>query len=167
MFETAIQRVAQKVRAKHLIMKVPLPETELEIFEENNHLDLPGDYRKFLIQVGSGDQGPPAYGFCGFGQWPSDFDQPWPDLSRPFPFTQPWVWEDGDKSEEGTEIDVHCGVLVLGTDGCAQYWALVVRGPDTGKIWMPCDVGIIPLRPAMTFLEWYEAWLDGKRDWWK
>jgi hypothetical protein len=156
--KTAIQRVAKKVGAKHLQMRAPISEADLRTFEQNNRLRLPEDYR---------GQGPPDYGLCGFGELPSDFNQPVPDLSHSFPFTKPWIWEDGDESEEGTTDDVSCGVLILGTDGCAQYWALVVKGPDEGKIWMLCDVGIIPLRPAMTFLEWYEAWLDGKRDWWK
>jgi hypothetical protein len=166
MIESAIQRVAQKVRAKHLHVQPPIPEADLESFEQNNGLNLPEDYRAFLLQVASGGQGPPDYGLCGFGELPSDFNQRVPDLSHAFPFTKPWIWEDGDESEQGTIEDVSRGVIILGTDGCAQYWALVVKGPDEGKIWMLCDVGIAPLRPAMTFLEWYEAWLDGKRDWW-
>jgi SMI1 / KNR4 family (SUKH-1) len=165
--KTAIERVAQKVRAKHLRMKPPISEAELKTFEQSNRLILPKDYREFLLHVANGGQGPPDYGLCGFGEVPSDFNQPRPDLSRPFPFTKLWIWEDGDTSEEGTEDDVNCGVLILGTDGCALYCALVVRGPDEGKIWMIADVGITPLRPPMMFLEWYEAWLDGKRDWWK
>jgi hypothetical protein len=100
------------------------------------------------------------------GEVPADFGSPAPDLSKPFPFTKPWVWEDGEASLEGSREDVERGVIILGTDGCAQYWALVVNGPDFGKVWMLADVGILPLAPGMTFLEWYEAWLDGRRDWW-
>ncbi len=77
-----------------------------------------------------------------------------------------WVWEDGDSSAEGTKTDVTHGIFVLGTDGCGQYWILVANGPASGQIWMLADVGITPLVPSMTFLEWYEAWLDGKRNWW-
>jgi len=89
-----------------------------------------------------------------------------PDLAKPFPFTKRWVWEDGHACPEGRKEDVCCGVLILGTDGCAQYWALVVNGRDLGKVWLLADVGIAPLEPGMTFQAWYEAWLDGKRSWW-
>jgi hypothetical protein len=71
-----------------------------------------------------------------------------------------------DTSSEGEQADAYRGVVILGSDGCAQYWALVVRGPDFGKIWILADVGIQPTIPGMSFTEWYEAWLDGKQDWW-
>ncbi len=47
---------------------------------------------------------------------------------------------------------MYCGVLTLGTDGCGQFWALVVHGPQFGKVWMLADVGITPTVPALTFL---------------
>src|SRR5262249_31592612 len=125
-----IDRICAKARLNGLRFSAPLTETDVATFEKSSDLRLPGDYREFLLQIGNGGDGPPAYGLCALGEVPSDFDAPSPDLSKPFPFTKPWIWEDGDISDEGSNADVNCGVLILGTDGCAQYWALVVRGPD-------------------------------------
>ena len=161
-----IERLQGKVKSRGISLSPPLTEAEVGGFERSNGVSLPPDYREFLLRVGDGGVGPPDYGLCALGKMPSDFDFASPDLSRPFPFTQPWVWEDGDTSSEGERADAYRGVVILGTDGCGQYWALVVSGPDFGKIWMLADVGIQPTTPRMTFTEWFEAWLDGKRDWW-
>lgn len=154
-----------KVKSRGIQLSPLLTDAELTDFEHSNGISLPSDYWDFLLHVGDGGDGPPDYGLCGFGKIPSDFDSALLDLSKPFPFTQPWIWEEGETSPQGEQDDAYCGVLILGTDGCAQYWALVVRGPDFGKIWMLADVGIHPTIPSMTFTEWYEAWLDGKTDW--
>jgi hypothetical protein len=162
----AIERLRKKVESKGIRLSRTLTEAEIADFECANGMSLPPDYREFLLKIGNGGVGPPHYGLCSLGKTPPDFDLKATDLSRPFPFTRPWIWEDGDTSPEGEKLDVYRGVLILGTDGCAQYWALVVRGPDLGKIWMIADVGIAPTIPSMTFTEWYEAWLDGKKEWW-
>jgi hypothetical protein len=140
----------------------PSSKTDLAIFEQERGVELPADYRAYLLQIANGGAGPPAYGMCRLGSLPSDYGLPAPDLSKPFPFTKTWVWEDGETSTEGRQEDTQCGVLILGTDGCAQYWALVVNGPDRGNIWMLADVGITTLVPGLTFSLWFEAWLDGK-----
>jgi hypothetical protein len=161
----AVERVRAKAKIRGIRFSPPLTDTGIADFERRTGVSLPADYREFLSQIGNGGVGPPSYGLCPLGSTPSDFDGSL-DLSKPFPFTKPWIWEDGAVSSEGGQDDVNCGVLIIGTDGCGQYWALVVRGPDCGKIWMLTDVGITPLAPGMSFLEWCEAWLDGKRDWW-
>jgi len=144
----------------------PLAEADIARFERLRGVTLPVEYRAFVQDLGNGGKGPPAYGLCGLGELPSDFNWPAPELSKPFPFTKAWVWEHGDVSAEGTKAEITHGILILGTDGCGQYWALVVNGTASGQVWMLTDVGITPLGPSMTFLEWYEAWLDGKRKWW-
>ena len=161
-----IGRIQEKLKSRGIRLSPTLTEAEVAAFERSNDVSLPSDYREFLLRVGNGGVGPADYGLCALGKTPSDFNFGSSDLSRPFPFTEAWVWEEGDKSSEGEQADAYCGVVILGTDGCGQYWALVVRGPDSGKIWMLTDVGIQPTIPRMTFTEWYEAWLDGKKDWW-
>jgi hypothetical protein len=81
--------------------------------------------------------GPPAYGLLRLGQTPDDMSEeesrPWANpngAGRPFPFTRPWVWEDGEPSDKGTREQLADGTLHLGTDGCAQYWLLVVAAPN-------------------------------------
>lgn len=164
--DPGIQRIVAKAKSAGVKLLVPLSETDLVMFEQERDVELPADYRAYLLQIANGGAGPPEHGICSLGSLPSDYELPEPDLAKPFPFTKSWVWEDGETSPEGQQEDTQCGVLILGTDGCAQYWALVVNGPDRGKIWMLTDVGIMPLVPSMTFSGWFEAWLDGKRDWW-
>jgi SMI1 / KNR4 family (SUKH-1) len=164
--DPAIQRIASKAKNAGVKLLASLSETDLAMFEQERGVELPADYRAYLLQIANGGAGPPEYGLGSLGSLPSDYRLPAPDLSKPFPFTRSWVWEDGETSPEGQQDDTHYGVLILGTDGCAQYWALVVNGPERGKIWMFTDVGIMPLVPGMTFSGWFEAWLDGKRDWW-
>ncbi|HZN37118.1 MAG TPA: SMI1/KNR4 family protein, partial [Pirellulaceae bacterium] len=134
---------------------------------------LPDGYRRFLQHVGNGGSGPPSFGLLRLGQTPNDLraeeSRPWVDgtrVSRPFPFTRPWVWEDGDSSDEGTREQVGDGSIHLGTDGCGQYWLLIISGPERGNVWMLADVGMGPTVPKRDFLQWYEDWLDGVREWW-
>jgi len=160
-----IERLHKKIRERGLSLAPPLVLAEVESFESFANIRLPSDYREFLLKVGNGGSGPPEFGLFPLDQTISNADfvlSP----SMPFPFTKAWVWEEGESSIEGSLDDVHRGVLRLGTDGCGQYWTLVVLGPEHGKIWMQTDVGIQPLNPDMSFTQWYEAWLDGKRDWW-
>jgi hypothetical protein len=159
-----IQRIDQKAKKAGVKLYAPLAESDIVRFEESRGVTLPAEYRAFVQCLGNGGSGPPAYGLCGLGEVLSDFNWPAPDFSKPFPFTKAWVWEDGDVSAEGTKADVTHGILVLGTDGCGQYWTLVVNGPAAGQVWMLTDVGVTPLVPSMTLLQWYEAWLDGKRE---
>ena len=163
---TTTQRIQEKLKRRGIHLSPPLTEAGVADFERSNEVRLPPDYREFLLCVGDRGVGPPDYGLCGLGKTPPDFDFASTDLSRPFPFTLPWTWEDGDTSSEGEQEDACRGVLILGTDGCGFYWALVVRGPESGKIWSLADVGIAPTVPSMTFVEWYESWLDGKKDSW-
>jgi hypothetical protein len=162
----AIQRISAKAKNVGVRLNSVISEAAIFEVEERAGVLLPTDYREFLLYVGNGGDGPPAYGLCSLNKLPPDYTMTLPDCSKPFPFTQAWVWETGETSAEGGQDDARQGILILGTDGCAQYWVLVVNGPDRGKVWMLADVGVTPLFPAMTFLEWYEAWLDGKRDWW-
>jgi len=161
-----IDRIQAKLKNRAIQLSPPVAEADVVEFEKSNGLRLPQDYRDFLLCVGRSGLGPPTCGLCGFGETPTSFDLGRIDLSRPFPFTRPWVWEAEAISDEGGKAEICCGIVVLGTDGCGQFWALIVRGPETGKIWMLTDVGIQPTVPSMTFTDWYEAWLDGRTEWW-
>jgi len=88
-------------------------------------------------------------------------------MKKVYPFTRPWVWEEGSLSAEGTDDQVENGQLYLGTDGCGMDWVLIVTGPDRGNIWFRCGEGITPTSPKRDFLRWFEDWLDGVRNWWE
>ena len=44
--------------------------------------------------------------------------------------------------------------------GDAQSCNIVVTGKQRGKMWFFTDVGIQPCAPEMSFLEWFEYWLE-------
>jgi hypothetical protein len=170
-----IARIAAKIRDRGDIKLFSiLREEELNAFERQHGISLPEGYRDFLLQIGNGASGPPHYGLKQLVQIPPyrtleerKTDVKLPRIFEPFPFTKPWIWEDGDTSDEGTKDQIKDGVLNLGTDGCGQEWSLIVTGRERGNVWMICDVGIHPTKPKRDFLLWFEDWLDGVSNWWE
>jgi len=164
-----IYRIKNKIATKRISLDDCLNEREVENFESRYHIRLPEEYRRFLIEVGDGGDGPPAYGLASL----SETSQTEGDLAfrpdLPFPLAAVWVWEDEitwskELPKPLVPIYFH-GHLYLGTDGCAMDWILVVTGPERGKVWNRADVGAQPCVPARDFLSWYEYWLDGGEDW--
>ena len=162
-----IERIKSKVAAKALDLGVPLAESKIAEFERETGITLPAGYRDFLLHVGNGGDGPPDYGMLPLGL--NGIDAPATEvlanIRQPFPFATHWVWEDDDPLDETRYSTTFHGSINLGTDGCAMYWLLIVKGPQHGQIWNWADVGIQPLAPARDFLSWYEYWLDGGDDW--
>jgi hypothetical protein len=123
-------------------------------FEAEHGVVLPEPYRTFVAEVTDGSyQGPPDYGLVPLAELPDDWGdgRPVRDLSRPFPLTTAWLWEDDeddDRSEEElAELEAAVfghGSVVLGTDGCGMYWHLIVTGPHRGHIWNISGEGAAP-----------------------
>ncbi|MDR6978844.1 hypothetical protein J2X68_005576 [Streptomyces sp. 3330] len=145
-------------------------------FEAEHGVVLPEPYRTFVAEVSGGSsQGPPAYGLLEPAALPSD----WPDdgaerdLAAPFPLTAAWLWEEDEGPWEDPEAVIdqvfRHGSVVLGTDGCAMNWHLVVTGPRRGRIWRVTDVGAMPFDAesghttcAPGFAGWVAHWAAGK-----
>lgn len=175
----------------------PLDEDEVQRFEDEHGITLPGDYREFLLQAGDGGAGP-YYGLYPLREAASLSDEP-SYLARPFPHrfwwngTDPPNWFDlpdthlpapTAESEAAYFAKAHVqGSLRIAHEGCAYYDLLVVSGPERGHVWCDnraSDYGIAPLpypggefrldgdylipangrRQRLSFLEWYEHWLD-------
>jgi SMI1 / KNR4 family (SUKH-1) len=171
--EDRIERVAAKVRARNLGMGKCVSESDLVAFERHYGITLPNEYREFVLRVGNGAPGPPDYGLIklaeppnGKGDYTSHTTEELANMKTTFPFTKPWVWEDGVASDEGIDDQVRDGQLYLGSDGCGMDWALIITGPDRGIVWWFSGEGIQPTSPKRDFLRWFEDWLDGVRDWW-
>lgn len=136
-------------------------------FEAEHGIVVPEPYRTFVAEMTDGSYaGPPDYGLVGLAELPNDWGdgRPQRDLSRPFPLTEAWLWEDDERPEEEIEpilgqVFDH-GSIVLGTDGCGMYWHLVVTGPQRGHIWNICGEGAIPFGAG--FAEWVAHWAAGK-----
>jgi hypothetical protein len=149
----------------------PLSPAEVTAFERRHGIELPAAYRQFLVEVGNGGDGPPAYGLMRLGETPRHlcpaFQRSWgelADVAKPFPFTTAWVWE-GEPDDPGKRATARFGSLNLGDNGCGWYWLLIVTGSERGKVWAYTDVGVCPQEPDRDFLQWVEAWLDGV-SWW-
>ncbi|PQO35600.1 SMI1/KNR4 family protein [Blastopirellula marina] len=169
-----VKRVLEKLTRRGAQLGSVLSEREIESFEEEHHVTLPAAYREFLMFIGNGGDGPPYYGCARLGEaadcMSAHQQTLWttlPDVATSFPFTKPWVWEEGDESVEGTDDQIHHGNIYIGNEGCGQYWLLIVTGPERGNLWQLCGEGIVPTNPRRDFLQWYEGWLDGVEDWWE
>ena len=170
-----IDRLRRKVASYPGSLGPCLPEQEIAAFEAIYRIQLPEDFRLFLLNIGNGGSGPPTYGLNSLAQSvrrepdgpgeTSNTSSLCPEL--PFPLTEAWVWEDEDLEDEDTRLNAvyNHGHLFLGTDGCAMDWILIVAGAERGKIWNRADVGAQPCAPSRDFASWYEYWLDGGQDW--
>jgi hypothetical protein len=169
-FAARISRIKRLLADQGRRMNPCVNEEVIEAFEQRHRIRLPQEYRLFLKEVGNGGKGPPYYGLLPLGEVPRDYDRLFADvlkhLHKPFPLTTYWVWEGEPEAKPELHEAINHGNLVLGTDGCAMYWLLIVTGPERGQIWQRADVGITPCAPRRDFLSWYEYWLEGGEDWW-
>ncbi len=64
--------------------------------------------------------------------------------------------------EEDLEFErLYAGLLTLGHQGCQSYHALVVTGPDAGRVVNVDTEGHKPqFAFEANFMDWYERWLD-------
>ena len=86
--------------------------------------------RRCVAEITDGaTAGPPDYGMVKLGSLPPAWQER--DLTKPFPLTEAWVWEGDERPDEELrpllEPIYNHGSLVLGTDGCLEYWHLIVR----------------------------------------
>ncbi|MGW6737532.1 SMI1/KNR4 family protein [Streptomyces sp. NPDC055013] len=145
-------------------------------FEAEHGIELPEPYRTFVAEIADGSaSGPPEYGLLPLAKLPADWDgdQRDRDLSKPFPLTEAWLWEDDadpdlDTDERLEQVDDH-GSIVLGTDGCAMTWHLIVTGAHRGHVWQVTDVGAVPFGAQFGFTTalpgfagWVRHWASGK-----
>jgi hypothetical protein len=143
-------------------------------FEQRHGVVLPEPYRSFVAEVSDGSKaGPPDYGLVGLEDLPADYgsDGSERDLARPFPLTEPWLWEgDDDEPDEARLQSVFDdGSIVLGTDGCGMNWHLIVTGPHRGHVWMISGEGAMPFGAEFGhttgepgFAGWVRHWAAGE-----
>ncbi|MEM7103375.1 MAG: SMI1/KNR4 family protein [Bacteroidota bacterium] len=164
------------------ILNPPVDETVVTAFEHHFGITLPECYRSFVTQIGSGGIGymnsgaGPFYGIFPFGKH-LDFFGPDPKLSlrlpvKIFPGMAKEEWEElvqiiyadeevPDDVYEKAELNMHGGLLTIGSQGCTYYHALLLNGQHKGKV---VNLDADGYKPIFTheanFLDWYERWLD-------
>jgi hypothetical protein len=162
-------------------------------FEHEHEVELPSDYRDFLLHCGNGGAGP-YYGLFPLGM----FDgagrglEPWSEgdgfagiLSRPFPHHEAWNLPDArfkmpedlaedaeDKWYETLDNEYWAPELTHGAfpichQGCAYRNLLVVSGPERGHIWLDgraSDQGIVPVSDRGGSRVSFSTWYTGWLD---
>lgn len=152
-------------------------------FEKEYNLQLPEDYKAFLLHIGNGgvsyedSAAGPGYGIFPLGKNIDEFvsanaerylkeecklylkmsDEFWMDLNKN-------IEENEDISNADFDLElgkIFSGLLPLGTQGCTYYHALVLNGELRGRV---VNVDIDRQKPFFAFesglLDWYERWLD-------
>lgn len=156
---------------------------EILKFEKEYNLELPEDYKNFLLHIGNGgisyadSSAGPGYGIYPLGKntneliyennelylkenckiHPKMSDQFWSDLNKN-------IDENDAISDEDFYLElgkVFSGLLPVGTQGCTYYYALVLNGEFKGRV---VNVDSDREKPYFVFesnfLDWYERWLD-------
>jgi hypothetical protein len=145
----------------HFRLNAPLVEAEVRAFERQHAIQLPLEYRRFLIELGNGGAGP-YYGVNPLGavDGVDGHMAAWGDfvgsLAEPFAFCQPWndltgrpedTLADSDEEEYERRLaaferrywhpSVMNGAVPICHKGCALRIWLVVSGAEAGNAW--CD----------------------------
>jgi len=151
----------------HYRLNPPIDLRDLAAFEAEFTVELPADYRDFLLRVGNGGAGP-NYGLYSLdgavtdapGHKSRDF------LAAPFRLTTAFNPYSEDASHEDLFGDQWiCGSVILSHQGCGYFDRLVITGPQRGQVWTDGrvgDQGIFPLQ--CDFYEWYDHWLADSLD---
>lgn len=168
-----IQRALQRLRSMRpnapifgadthrFVLNPTLAEAEVLGFERQHRVNLPSDYRKFLIGVGNGGAGP-YYGIFRLGQMDENGGvKPWHEndgfvgvLSEPFLLASDWNNLTGMPSDDLLERDeadyerqldefekrywhasLMNGAIPICHEGCALRIWLVVTGDQAGRLW--------------------------------
>lgn len=160
----------------------PLKEEDVASFESRHAVQLPAEYRKFLLTIANGGVGPVGglerLGEFGGKDW-NELPGLVGDLSTPFPYTDKWNVKPIDGSlpvhQQYEQQDwywdrqhVH-GAIPICDLGCGLRQLLIVAGPERGNIWFDDRAdwqGLYPdendNRKRVSFLEWYSHWAGNK-----
>jgi hypothetical protein len=155
----------------------PLGWATIHAFESEHNILLPEPYRTCIAEIANGCRAGPS--FLGFKPLYLDDHQV---LSKPFPLTEKWIWEDDplpDEDEEETGEDeergravTDYGSIVIGEEGCGEFLHLIVTGEHRGHVWNICGEGAGPFGAPFGstsaepgFGGWVRHWAAGKY-WW-
>jgi hypothetical protein len=146
-------------------MNPPLDRRALRAFEQEHGVEIPADYRAFLLEVGNGGAGP-YYGLFPLERWDdASFDlgndRPADYLSKPSPLEPEMAFdEDWVKKLTRPYEERYGGAIAIGTQGCSYETLLIVSGEYRGSV---CYVDLDDQPPRFRdsdFISWYERWLD-------
>jgi hypothetical protein len=170
------------------LLHPPISERAIKEFEKSYGIILPEEFAKFYSMIGNGGAGPyyglePLYDtiYCDLHyKRKGDYLNP----SEPFPHTDSWnmTFQPTVSAEEEEEYYKQLtafekqyfdpqhrnGAIAVCYFGCGVSINLIVNGHEYGYMWSDdrgSDGGIFPSRELgnsdkISFLDWYELWLD-------
>jgi hypothetical protein len=195
MFDTALVRTLLgelQTAAPGVSLNRPIKERELLAWEREHGVQVPTEYRTFLLEFGNGGAGP------GFGLWPLGKWAPMRDaleaiapslgdLRAAFPHRDAWnlsderinppdfdTLDEEDAWGDARDAEYFAASLVNGAfwichHGCAIYSMLVVTGAERGNVWRDGRgeyTGISPYTTddgkRLSFGDWYLDWLEAE-----
>lgn len=139
----------------------PATEIEVKTFENKIGARLPTGYRAFLLAVGNGGCGP-YYGLYKIEQETLGLvGEPSRVVSALTTYERKKALEFAIKGEFSEHIITFNQLLLIGDQGCTFYHALVMNGEHEGRVVYVEEVtntGFLTFE--VSFLDWYERWLD-------
>lgn len=155
------------VDAHRFELRAPLSVAAVVEFEARHEVELPDEYRMFLLEISDGGAGPGTglrrlADSCGDR---SDVSCRPGHLSRPSPYVPGGRyaddWEELYEDPLGAGRVFLPGTITVAGHGCSLVTQLIVTGPARGRL-MNLDVdGLGPyVVEDADFLSWYERWLD-------
>jgi hypothetical protein len=165
------------------VINSPVPESEVNKFEESYSIQLPQCYRAFILEVGNGGIGfqnsaaGPFLGIYPFGEkatelihdntakylknqcvlHPKITDDYWKSLTLNIDGNDAIT----DEQFENEIGNLWAGILPIGSQGCSYLHGIVLNGPFKGNV---VNIDIDRQKPQFAFesnfLDWYERWLD-------
>lgn len=156
--KNTIERILQKMKDRDIQRNEVISFEYVKKFEKETNIKLPEELVLFYTEVCNGCKMLGGFNLLRMEEWKYNVT----NLTKDFLFEEYWIWED-DYDEEKIKYIID-GNLELIDIGDAQSWNIIINGKEKGKMWFFTDVGIQPCAPSMTFLEWFEFWLDGNED---
>lgn len=156
-----LERIRAKIKRRGVNLRPPVEHWDVEAFEAMHNIRLPEGYRRFILEIGDGGDGPPGCRFYSLHEPERDRYNLLVPLDVPFPLTEGRRWEEEEEGKDRLQEGIYNGYLIIGNEGCGEFWGIIVTGAERGNIWNLCYAGDFPVRPRRDFLSWYEFWLDG------
>jgi hypothetical protein len=170
----SLDTISAKVHRAGLSLRPPISQSTVEDFETAVGVQIPQDYRDFLLRVADGGLAPCR--LLPLSQWSNSYwiVDPKPSMAAELPVVTPEAYEQGvhwlDKTNvidwEGrwdrNEWDPMFGTIAVAEIGCGLYFSMVMTGPLRGRIFSWGDAALNPpyFCPETSFSLWFESCLD-------
>lgn len=155
--DKAISRIKVKLMEKGITLIEPVDINVIRNFEQKYNVTIPEEMVLFYTIISNGCKMIDGFRLRAFEEWKYNHEL----ISKEFPFEKYYIWEEDDNFEIN---QIEYGNIELIDIGDSQTWNVIINGKEQGNMWFFTDVGIQPAAPGLSFLEWFEFWLDGGED---